>query len=528
MTAILGINPAFSANHHDASAALITDAGYIGAVEEERISRVKSAVAAFPSGAIKTLLNDAGISIRDVKRVFVPSEKAGDLIIRVSRQLQYEFGFSPEVVGLHHEVCHADGAFISSGFDEAVSVSVDGYGDGLSGLALRCTHDGIEVLDQFAVKDSLGNFYGAMTELLGFSRLDGQYKVMGMAAYGKVQSTLKARLLEAYKSGKFLYCGQKLINVSEPIIDLSFSDHLIPDGYRVYGNREFSQVHFDFAATVQSVFEDLYLDLLKKYRYVSENVCLSGGVALNCLANRHLRSIFKNVYVMPAASDRGLSLGAALIGFKRREKRDVSIKDMFLGPLHSVESIRRELRVAKVSAEEVSDPSKHAADAIAAGKIVGWFRGRSEFGPRALGGRSILAAPFIAGMKDRINSTIKFRESYRPFAPAVLTSFASRHGIEERYPHMTIAVQCPASMKPSISEAVHHDGTIRLLTVCNDEHPLYPILNALKSAGLPPAVINTSFNLSGEPLVESPRDALRTFYSCGIDEMYLENLKLKK
>lgn len=528
---ILGINACFTANHHDPSAALVIDGKVVMAIDEERLNRIKTSIGLFPSRAIKFCLDSAGLRIDQIDVIAAPGETTPELAEKIRCALVHDYGVSPPIQLLPHYLCHAAGAFYSSGFDESLVVSVDGYGDKVATWVGTGDAHGLREVARFGAGESIGNFYAQFTEHLGFIRTEGEFKVMGMAAYGTPRYDLSAYLRsegDGYvsRSGD-LSPGFKITSTFEPCVDHA---KLLALGFpkRHSLSKEFSQDHFDLAASIQKAFEDAYLGVITRHRKLSPRVSLAGGCALNCLANGKLLGHFDDVYVMPAATDRGLSLGAALLLANRNGDRTRPPENMFLGGSYSEDHTRRLFDTYGIRYQRLDDAAAQAARDIAAGKIIGWHRGRSEFGPRALGARSILASPSIPGMKDKINRTIKFREQYRPFAPAMLESAAAEHGIRKRLPYMTIA-QIPApELARHIPETIHADGTARVQTVAEQGEPLSDLLVAMRAQETFPAVINTSFNLSGEPIVETPMDAVRTFYSCGIEVLYAGNLRLAK
>lgn len=528
---ILGINSCFTANHHDPSVVLIVDGKIIAAIEEERLNRIKTSIGLFPSRSINFCLKYAGISIHDIDIIAAPGITAPDLVEKIQSCLVHDYNYSPPVKLWPHYECHGAGAFYSSSFSEALVVSVDGYGDKVSSWVAKADSAGLHEVDRYEGLNSIGNFYAQFTEHLGFIRTEGEFKVMGMAAYGEAKYDLKSFI--KFEEGRYIsnsgiiVPAHKVTSTFEPSVNHRLLEQ---KGYpkRDSVSGEFLQKHYDLASSVQAGFEEAYIGLISSYRDVSKNLCLSGGSALNCLANGKLLSLFDNIYVMPAASDRGLSMGAAFLQAVNCGDLPIAPEDMFLGGEFSDELIREALEIAAVEYEYEADSVAQAAKDIANGKIIGWFKGRSEFGPRALGARSILASPSIKGTKAKINKKIKFREEYRPFAPAVLESAARRCGVDKSLPYMTIAIKPNEALASHISETIHADGTARLQTVSDSGHPLSQLLKALQDIGEFPAVINTSFNINGEPIVETPLDAVRTFYSCGLDSLYIENFVLRK
>jgi len=528
---VLGINPCFTANHHDPSAVLIIDGEVVVAIEEERLNRVKTSIGLFPSRAIKFCLDYAGIGIEQVDCIASPGITTPELSEKIRCVLIHDYGYSPPIELLAHYLCHAAGAYYSSGFTDSLVVSVDGYGDKISTWVGKGSAEGLSELFKVEGASSIGNFFAQFTEYLGFIRTEGEFKVMGMAAYGTPTYNLSEFL---YSNGNSyttntakLSPSHKITSTFEPCVNHAYlQSRDFPKRHSL--SKKFSQEHFNLAASVQCAFEDAYLGMISRHRYISPQVCLAGGSALNCLANGKLLSIFDDVFVMPAASDRGLSLGAALLLSAQRGCRTKPPENMFLGGQYSDDDAMRIFDLHGISYQHLNQPESYAATDIADGKIIGWHKGRSEFGPRALGARSILASPSRSGMKAEINRKIKFREEYRPFAPAILESEARTYGVLKSFPFMTIATTPSSELAARIPETVHADGTARIQTISEHGEPLSELLQCLRAIGEFPAVINTSFNLSGEPIVETPVDAVRTFYSCGMDVLYVGGLRLAK
>lgn len=541
---ILGLHASYNALSHDPSAALMVDGETIAAIEEERLNRIKTSSAHFPTNAIRECLRISGLKITDIDLLVSDGITNQKLKNKIARSLVDIFGYSPRIELLHHAYAHCAGAFSSSGFDEALTISVDGLGDKLSILVSLAKKNGssVEYKELYrAERDgSLGNFYTAFTNYLGFRSIEGEYKVMGMAAYGNdkydlsdliyfdaKQGTVETNCPESFNSFEYY------TSITEPGYNEDYIYNLTKVKRPVYSSGKFNQEHFDLAASVQAQFTRTYIGLIRYWlaKTKQTHLCLSGGCVLNCLANKELLGDeLDGIYVMPAASDRGLSMGSAMYAANIEGESVLPVKDMYLGRSFDSSKIKEMLMACGVAHKELSDPAADCAGSIADGLVVGWLQGRSEFGPRALGHRSILASPRVARMKDILNAKIKFRESYRPFAPAILKSELEKYYRSRiQFPYMTFTVDVPSELAVQIPEAVHFDGTARVQSVTEaDSKSFYNLLNEVKKISGVGAVINTSFNLSGEPIVDSPYDAIRTFYSSGLDVLYLENFKLTK
>ena len=541
MVNVLGIHAAFTARSHDSSCALVIDGEVVFATEEERLSRRKSSVGYFPRLAVSAALKYASLDIRDIDLIVIDGTTYPGLARKVQRYLLHNFGACPEIETIPHHDAHAAGAFLSTSMPDALVVSADGLGDGLSTMVCEVSRKptDLDLVRRYVAgwEESLGLFYSAFTQYLGFSTNDGEYKVMGMAAYGEPTTEFNDLLAYDSTSGLLLpqdihrlYDRDLFSSIDEPYCSSDFIADFTgvtrPDG------GSFRQEHFDLAASVQAHFSHCYLGLIKHHLRETgrKRLCLSGGTALNALANKALLDeSLDEVYVMPAASDRGLSLGSALLGSLRSGDHPQPVSDMYLGREFSTEDVAQQLSTFGLSFQTVDDPAEACCEDIIRGKVVGWFQGRSEFGPRALGARSILASPSQVGMQETLNAKIKFRESFRPFAPAMLTSELPREGPTVDLSFMTFTLDVPKSLETHLTEATHVDGTARFQVV-NDAAPgPFPsLLNRLKAESGFGGVINTSFNLAGEPIVDSPSDALRTFFSSGLDTLYLGALKLTK
>ncbi len=530
---ILGLHCSFSANNHDPSACLMINGKIVNAIEEERLNRVKTSLGYFPYRSIETILRINNLTIKDIDIVAATGIKNKFMKKKIRSCLIHAFNYSPKIKIFEHAYAHASGAYYSSGFKNALVMSIDGMGDKISTLILDGKNGKLKEIYRSKGglhHESLGHFYACFTEFLGFTQTEGEFKVMGMSAYGKKE----------YNLDKFIYLTNNPFKINlnkrmtgnwpvtstfHPVVNVDYLKKFFTP--RPSSSKKFTQHHFDLALSVQKKYEEILQKIVKKFKGSHKNLCISGGCGLNCLANSKIEKDFKNIYVMPASSDRGLSLGSAYLAgvfYKEKIKRT---KSMFLGKKYSNSEILKFLKLSKVKYKKC-DAIKEAADDLKKGKIVGWFRGNSEFGPRALGARSILARADIKGMKKKINANIKFREKFRPFAPVMLYDFAKKYGIQKEYPYMTIATFPEKNLSKFLEEAIHEDGSTRIQTVKSKKHPLYLLLQKIQKNNLNPVLINTSFNLSGEPIVEAPKDAIRTFNSCGMDSLYIENFKIYK
>ena len=541
---VIGIHTSFNSKTHDPSVALMVDGKLIFALEEERLNRIKTSIGHFPERALKKCLDYASLSIHDIDLITSDGITSPILKDKIHSYVLHMYGHCPKIKLYDHSTCHNYSSFFMSGFNSALSISIDGEGDGLSTNVSTLENRKGSYIHKNIYKSkndfSLGNFYTAFTNYLGFRSVEGEYKVMGMAAYGnpKIDLSSVINFSEGGLRGenyKKIFNINNYTSITEPSYDESFIYNLTKiKRTEINNNKEFTQEHFDLAASVQKSFETAYINLISFFvkQVNAKYVCLSGGCALNCLANKSLLKLgLKDFFVMPASSDRGISIGAAVLGTLENNQNLFSEqKNMYLGPSYTNDQIINTLKSLNIKYEEIDDLYDDCFKSILENKIVGWHQGRSEFGPRALGARSILASPSSKGMKDKINSKIKFRESFRPFAPAILNEELTNHlDSSSRYRYMTFAIDTPNSLLKHIPETIHKDGTSRIQTVLDNEGIyLYDLLNNFKRNTFFPATINTSFNINGEPIVETPQDAIRTFYGSGMDTLYIKNFKITK
>lgn len=563
---ILGIN----AFHGDSSAALLSAGELVSAVEEERFNRVKHwaglpieaarycaggltpdhvaisrdpsahamdkvAYAALRPGQWRRALSRAGNSIR-IARVGEDLEEAG--VIGPGTQMHH----------VEHHRAHLASAFFASPFDRAAVVSVDGFGDFTSLMWGIGCGSSLDVRGSVRYPHSLGLFYTAFTQFLGFPNYGDEYKMMGLAAYGEPRFVEQVRDVIRTAEGQVVlnldYFSHRSRGVEmswdggAPVVGSVFSAKMI----EVFGQPrpprgELAARHADLAASVQAVFEENYFALLRfVHRQTGcRSLCLAGGVALNCAANGRIfeQTLFREVYVQPAAHDAGTSIGAALYVWHQvlGNPRSFVMRHVYYGPqptgteiLRAVES--RDLRYRHL--DEDSLVNRTAAE-IAAGGIVGWYQGRSEFGPRALGNRSILADPRRADMKDILNRRIKSREPFRPFCPSIAREAAGEY-FETDYPSpfMVSAYRIRPEQRSRIPAVTHADGTGRLQTVERDVNPLYwKLIDRFRRIAGVPVLLNTSFN-ENEPIVNTPAQALDCFVRTQMDVIVLGSFLISK
>jgi len=571
---VLGVSGALS---HDASAALFVDGKCVAAVEEERLIRDKHAKNCMAHHAVKFCLKSAGIQPDKVdvvaypfapvslngparwhyaKRYWYAPDRALDVLFNGNRRYRRyvrsickmlsELGFSIDglrMFPVEHHLAHASSAYHLSGFQEKTAIlSLDGKGEYATTLFAYGEAGKIHKIKEFYDPDSLGGLYGAITEYLGFDMLDGEYKVMGMAPYGNPYRFDFSRLAR-FEDGE-LHVNTRLVNTvgmrryKDNGQGFYFSPLLLDWlGPRRRGD-DIDDPYVDYAASMQRLFEDLSLAMIDYYLAdilkESGKIAFAGGCALNVKLNQKIiqRPDVKELFVQPAATDAGTALGAASYAAVELKERVSKMSHVYLGPQYTTEQCVAACRGHgdKPSYTIVDDPSKTGAEILAAGHPLAWFQGRMEFGPRALGNRSILGSPSSEGIADRINTQIKYRERWRPFCPSILdTVAADLLGSEHPAPYMTFAFRVAEHWKNKIPEVVHQDGSIRAQVVSKETNPrYYALIESLYQLQGMPVVLNTSLNRRGEPMVCSPADALNMFFGSDLQFLMMENVLVTK
>jgi carbamoyltransferase len=555
----LGIN---YSQMHDSSACLVRDGEVVFAIAEERLSRVKHD-ASFPVRAIQGCLSFAGIRAGDLDFVSYGWSPAGDMfrhdigcflrrrvpasylnVLNSSRQFlsmwhqnnghrrfEQQFGKTrARILFVEHHLAHAISAYALSGFDEAAVVVVDGRGAWEATSFWRGCNGRLEHLETVDWPNSLGMFYAEFTQFLGFQKYSDEWKVMGLAPYGK-PGVILADFFQLSGDG-YRVNSRALLGDGRPGsagIAAKLGAPREPESH-------LQDYHRDIAFAVQDVCEHAMLALAARavgstgYR----NLCLAGGVALNSKANGRILTsgICDRLFIQPAAGDDGVAMGAALAPMLEGN-RPLPLTEMrhaYLGNEIPECEIEAALRTFNIRHIPLDDPAAAAATLLASGKILGWFQGRMEFGPRALGNRSILADARDPGMKDRVNNAVKFRESWRPFAPSLLAESAPEF-LESAYdsPFMILTAQVRPEKRSLIPSVTHVDGSTRPQTVDQNANPLYwRLLREFQARAGVPVIMNTSFNLRGEPIVCTPADAVRTFFSSGMDALIIGNFLVEK
>jgi len=535
---LLGISGGVLAGNQDAAACLLRDGRIVAAVEEERLLGIKHANGQLPKRAIEHCLARAGIGIRDVEAVGFPGITWEGFDATLRDYLALHFGHAPEIRLFDHHHAHAASTYHYSGLGDALVLTLDFSGDRTSTALFHARGEAIEPVLRIGRPNSLGLFYSMLTQYLGFGRDDEEYKVMGLASYGEPRYDLSEILRpegETYRvNPAFVRTALRPDLPAPSKQEALFAPLPLPRPHRVSGE-ELEPYHMDVAASAQRALEEAVLNLLRHAapKSPSRNLCLAGGVALNCAMNRRIREsgLFDTVFVPPQVSDAGLSLGcASLLSLEKQGLRPAQIDGCAWGPSHSDAEIEKVLERCGVPCGRPDDLCVAVADDLADGRIVGWFQGGLEFGPRALGSRSILADPRRAEMKDRVNRAVKFREGFRPFAPSCLEERAAEYFSDAvRSPYMTVTFAVRPEQRQRVPAITHVDGTARLQTVGAAESPLFHRLIAEfeRRTGVP-MLLNTSLNVQGQPIVADARAALGLFYSTGLSGLALGPYYLRK
>ena len=593
MTSVLGI----SAFYHDSAAAIIVDGEIIAAAQEERFTRKKHD-ASYPKNAINYVLKEAGLKLSEVDHV-VFYEKP---FLKFERLLETYVGFSPsgfksfsmsmplwlseklfqkkmlydalkeqdnnfndikKINFSEHHLSHAASAFFSSPYDEAIILTLDGVGEWATTTVSLGKNNKISILKEINFPHSLGLLYSAFTYFLGFKVNSGEYKVMGLAPYGepKFKDIILEKLIDVKEDGSFRL-NMDYFNYATGLTMTNNKFAKLFNMNRREPENNLSQIHMDMAASIQAATEEIVLKITRflSKEYKLENLCMAGGVALNCVANGKIlkEGLFKNIWIQPASGDAGGALGAAQAFYyqeldnKRKILKTDSMNGSYLGPKFSDDQVEAELKNCGANFKKLTldQVMKDTAKALSEEKAVGWFQGRMEFGPRSLGNRSIIADSRSEKMQKNLNLKVKYRENFRPFAPAVLFEKVSEwFEINYESPYMLLVADVKKSKqlkmteeqknlfgidklnikRSSIPSVTHVDYSARIQTVHKETNPLFhKLIEEFERITKYPVLVNTSFNVRGEPIVCSATDAFNCFMGTDLDILVCNNFILHK
>jgi carbamoyltransferase len=593
VTSVLGI----SAFYHDSAAAIIVDGEIIGAAQEERFTRKKHD-ASYPKNAINYVLKEAGLKLNEIDHV-VFYEKP---FLKFERLLETYVGFSPsgfksfsmsmplwlseklfqkkmlfdalkeqdssfndikKINFSEHHLSHAASAFFSSPYEEAIILTLDGVGEWATTTVSSGKNNKINIIKEIHFPHSLGLLYSAFTYFLGFKVNSGEYKVMGLAPYGepKFKDIILDKLIDVKEDGSF----RMNMNYFNYATGLTMTNNKFAKLFNMERREpedNLLQIHMDMAASIQAATEEIVLKITRflSKEFKLENLCMAGGVALNCVVNGKIlkEGLFKNIWIQPASGDAGGALGAAQAFYyqeldnKRKIFKTDSMNGSYLGPQFTDDQVENELKICGANYKKLTSDEiiKDTAKALSEEKAVGWFQGRMEFGPRALGNRSIIADSRSEKMQKNLNLKVKYRESFRPFAPAVLFEKASEwFEINSQSPYMLLVANVKKSKqlqmtekeknlfgidklnikRSSIPSVTHVDYSARIQTVHKETNPIFHnLIEEFERITKYPVLVNTSFNVRGEPIVCSATDAFNCFMGTDLDILVCNNFILHK
>lgn len=555
---ILGINYS-----HDASAATLIDGVITAASEEEKFDRIKHS-GNFPIKTLKFCLEKQSLLINDVdeicvsmdwlaraktklnqtylsgdsdlcKRVIDLASKDINKRIETEKKIREELGYNGKILFLDHHDCHAAACYFPSEFKKAAVITMDGVGEEASTRIYCAQENKIEKKVQFDFPNSLGALYSLVTAHLNFKIDCDEGKIMGLAPYGDDSIVKKfKKIIKIDRAGRY-----KVRSDWFDFVNDGFSENFVKElGVVKRGGKQLRKKHKDLAFAVQKVLEDAVLGLAKLAKKItgSEYLCLGGGVALNSVANGKIAKLglFKNIYIYPAPGDGGTSVGAAFYGYylgRRKKEFHKANQTPYLGYSASQEEIVKSLQKYKLTYSKPKKIEKETAILLSQNKIVGWFSGKTEFGPRALGNRSILANPRNLLNKDRINLKIKFRELFRPFAPVVIEEFAEQYFNTRGFksPYMSFVFEVKRGKAGVIPAVTHVDNTARIQTVRREQNEKYwKVIKEFYKITSIPILLNTSFNRAGEVIVNTPEQAIEAFLGSDLDVLVLEDYLVRK
>jgi carbamoyltransferase len=564
-------NLGISCYYHDSAAALLKDGKVIAAVEEERFSR-KKFDDDFPRMAIEWCLKETNISPEQIDSVafydkpILKFERLLDNYIAVAPRGLYSFlntipkwlhkrlwikndimnslkGFNGSIIFPEHHLSHAAYSFFTSPFEESAILTTDGVGEWSTTSIGMGENNSVKLLQDIRWPHSLGLFYSAFTYFLGFQVNEGEYKLMGLASFGKPKyyDLILDNLIDVKDDGSIHLNMEYFAFTYDKVMTTARFAELFGIKRR-NEDEDTKQIHFDIGASAQKVLEDILLKMVEHIykKTKSKNLCLGGGVALNGVANYRIlkESSFENVHIPPSPGDAGSAVGCAqyLYFDHKKQKRTVQdnansiIENVYVGPSYSRDEIKKFLDTKNIEYDELDNTLviEKCAKLISEGNVVGWYQGKMEWGPRALGNRSILADPRRKEMKDILNEKIKHRESFRPFAPSILEEHYSEYfDIDISSPYMLMVA--PVKKPDKIPAVTHVDGTSRVQTVSKNSNPLYHklISKFYEFTGVP-VIINTSMNVRGEPIVNTPEQAYNMLTKTDMDYLFMQNFMVTR
>lgn len=535
---VLGLHGGVTINQHEPAAALVIDGRLVALCEEERYLRVRTCYGVLPHRSIKGCLRIAGLRFDEIDLIVTPGITYDECAARWRDYLRHIFGTCPRIEQVHHQEAHLASAYYTSGLDEALCVSLDHSGDGSSGMiGYADKRAGIKILEDMPSKRSLGFFYTLMTYYLGFE--DGEeYKVMSLAPYGKPTIDL-SQILTRGENGwdfdwSYVRSNPSPKSPFEPLYSNKVTAMLGQPNRRP--DEPLNEFYHNVACSTQHAMEECVVSLMQgmRLRRQTRNLCLAGGMALNTSVSARIlqMNIFDNVFVPPFAGDRGLAAGCGYLGACMLGDRPEPIHDAYLGEGYSDEAIQQKLDEMGCHYEETEDPAAAGAEFLTQNRLLGWYQGRSEACGWGLGNRSILSSCTDLRIRDAMTNRIKHRDGFLPYSPSVLQESAAswfQVGGTQEYPYMTMCLQAVKDRAGKIPAVIHADGRARIQTVSDDSNPLYSqlISTYARESGIP-VLLNASFNLRGQPLVETPSDAIMTFYGSGLDALILGNFVVQK
>ena len=540
---ILGINGGFGGGYQDACACLYKDGNIIAAVEEERLNKIKFSTGLFPLRAIQEVMKLGNVTISDIDVLaFHGQTWQGKIEEDIRIFFNHNFGQCPSIKRYHHHDAHAASTYFLSGFEEALVVTMDNSGDGISSQLMLGKNGKLELLKNWQRPDSFGTFYSCITQLAGFNRDADEYKLMGLAPYGNPTAYDLEFLLSNDEDGNYflntdyiypILPGQSFPNKQIPLYTNELLNKLnIPQSHSIRN----TTVQKDLAASAQYQLEKVVCKWLEFWIKKTEikNICLAGGVAMNCVLNQQItkRCNVESIFIPPFSGDQGISMGNAfLAGVENGNFPEIESFTPYTGRSFSIIDTESILKENKISYTKIENSTQKAAELLAKGSIIGWMQNEAEIGARALGNRSILANPAIKGMKEKINATIKHREHFRPFCPSVLEEDFSVYfsSTQTRIPYMNITVDCKEITQKKLPEIVHANQTARVQTVSSkDNEQFHLLLLELKKQTGHGVVLNTSLNVRNQPMAYDVNDALITFFTSGLDALFIGNILLEK